>query len=110
MITRKAEINGVKSLSILFDNYRKFYRQPSDIKGADIFLRDRITNNESVIIIAEDFNRNIMGFVQLYPLFSSTMMKRLWLLNDLFIEPAYRRKGISMALIAACKDLSIRNK
>lgn len=47
----------------------------------------------------------MMGFVQLYPIFSSTRMKRLWLLNDLYVNPAYRSKGVSIALINECKTL-----
>ena len=49
-----------------------------------------------------------MGFVQLYPIFSSTRMKRLWLLNDLFVQPEYRGKGISIALINEAKNLCRR--
>ncbi len=105
MIVRKAELEDVKSLAVLFDNYRQFYKREPGIAGAINFLNDRINNNESEIFIAENENKVVMGFVQLYPVFSSTRMKRLWLLNDLFIQPEYRGKGISVALINECKSL-----
>ena len=47
----------------------------------------------------------MVGFVQLYPIFSSTRMKKLWLLNDLFVDENHRGKGISKQLIKQCKDL-----
>ena len=48
---------------------------------------------------------DLVGFVQLYPLFSSTRMKKLWLLNDLFVVENFRGKGISKQLIEKCKDV-----
>lgn len=105
MVTRRAGMEDLGSLTILFDNYRKFYKQPADIIGAEVFLRDRMFNKESVVFIAENDNEVMTGFVQLFPIFSSTRMKRLWLLNDLFIEPEFRGKGISIALINECKNL-----
>lgn len=105
MIIRKATLEDIPQLSILFDAYRMFYKKESDIKQAIIFLSERISNNESVIFVAKDEENKLTGFVQLYPLFSSTRMKRFWLLNDLFVQPAQRSKGISVALIDAAKEL-----
>jgi ribosomal protein S18 acetylase RimI-like enzyme len=39
------------------------------------------------------------GFVQLYPIFASVEMRRLWVLNDLFVADAARRSGIGRALM-----------
>ncbi len=105
MIIRKAELEDVTNLSVMFDNYRQFYKMESDIAGAVLFLNDRINHNESEIFIAENEDKVMMGFVQLYPVFSSTRMRRLWLLNDLFIQAEYRGKQISIALINECKSL-----
>ena len=106
MIIRKGTINDLEELVLLFDDYRVFYEMPSDIESARTFLSNRILQNESEIFVAE-FESNLVGFVQLYPLFSSTRMKRLWLLNDLFVNPAYRNTGISIALIEEAKKLCI---
>src|SRR5664279_2115867 len=108
MIIRKAAMDDLASLSILFDNYRQFYQKETDITGAATFLKERIVNNDSEIFIAENDDPAIMGFIQMYPIYSSTRMKRLWLLNDLFVQPGYRSKGVSIALIDACKDLCRR--
>ena len=105
MKTRQANINDIPKLSLLFDAYRVFYEKETDIQQATIFLSERINNNESVIFVAEDDNHILIGFVQLYPIFSSTRMKRLWLLNDLFVDENQRSKGISIALIEEAKKL-----
>ncbi len=105
MIIRRANIEDISQLSILFDAYRVFYEKESDIEQAKLFLSERITNNESVIFVAENEENKLTGFVQLYPLFSSTRMNRFWLLNDLFVQAEQRSKGISIALIDAAKEL-----
>lgn len=105
MIIRKATIGDIRQLAVLFDAYRVFYEKDSDTAKARAFLSDRIQQNESVIFVAENEENILTGFVQLYPLFSSTRMKRLWLLNDLFVAPEQRGRGISVALIDAAKEL-----
>jgi GNAT superfamily N-acetyltransferase len=95
----------LEPLAEMFDLYRQFYRQPSDIAGARKFLNDRIANNDSVIFLAKQ-QSDYTGFVQCYPLFSSVGMKKHWLLNDLFIKTEYRGQGISKLLIDRCKQLA----
>lgn len=104
-MTKQATINDLQTLAPLFDAYRQFYDKESDVEGAKEFLLDRIANNESVIYLAFDEKENAVGFVQLYPLFSSTRMKRFWMLNDLFVSPEFRGQGFSRELIDQAKKL-----
>lgn len=105
MKTRKAALNDIEELSKLFDNYRIFYEKKTDLDGAKNFLRNRIQNKESEIFVAENNLKVLVGFVQLYPIYSSTRMKRLWLLNDLFVNENYRGQGASILLISEAKNL-----
>ena len=82
-----------------------FYNKKSDIKAAEKFLEARIVNDESVIYLAFNEDEKAVGFVQLYPSFSSTRMKRFWILNDLFVSPDFRGQGFSRELIESAKDL-----
>ena len=34
-------------------------------------------------------------------------MKRLWILNDLFVTPEARRQGVGLALLASAKTLAV---
>lgn len=107
MITiRKATIQDLNEVSILFDAYRQFYKQPGDLIGAHEFLKERLLHNESVIFIA--FNEEkATGFTQLYPIFSSVSMKKAWLLNDLFVAQSARRSGVAEALLDAAREHGI---
>ena len=102
--TRKATIDDLSQLAQLFDEYRMFYHKSSDISGAEQFISERLENGDSEIFVVEEDGK-LGGFVQLYPLFSSTRMKRYWLLNDLFVNSEYRGKGFSKALIDEAKEL-----
>lgn len=103
-MTRKATLSDLSQLADLFDQYRTFYHKESDITAATGFLKERIEKEESEIFVSEE-NGILTGFTQLYPIFSSTRMKRYWLLNDLFVNEKYRGKGHSKALIESAKEL-----
>jgi len=107
MNIREAKNSDITQLSRLFDGYRVFYRKDSDVNGAAKFLIDRLENNDSKIFVCQTSDGQLAGFVQLYPLFSSTRMKKAWLLNDLFVNPEYRGKGVSIKLIERAKKLVI---
>ncbi|MDQ0477565.1 MULTISPECIES: GNAT family N-acetyltransferase [Chryseobacterium] len=102
--TRKATIDDCSDLSVLFDEYRIFYHKESDVKSAETFLKERLQNKDSEIYVAE-LDGTLVGFVQLYPLFSSTRMKKYWLLNDLYVNENFRGKGFSKQLIEEAKNL-----
>jgi len=90
----------LEQLVELFEEYRLFCGSepsPSDTKE---FLKKLIRNQESVIFIALDTATDrVMGFVNLYPSYSTLALQRLWILNDLGVSGDYRGKGVSKALI-----------
>ena len=94
----RAELDDLDALAPLFDAYRRFYGQSTDLPGARTFLADRFKRGESVIFLAV-VDGAIVGFTQLYPSFSSVSMKRLWVLNDLFVTPDARKSGAGRALL-----------
>lgn len=89
MYIRQAKTSDAAAIAPLFNQYREFYKQASDLKGAEAFLKARLENDESIILIAEE-NGEFIGFTQLYPTFSSVAMKRIYILNDLFVTPHAR--------------------
>jgi len=98
MEVRQATVEDLDALVPLFDAYRQFYRQPSDLDGSRRFLLARFENHESVVFVALREGCAI-GFVQLYPSFSSTAMARIFVLNDLFVHSHQRRGGAGAALL-----------
>ena len=98
MELRRATLKDLDRLAPLFDGYRQFYRQPSDLGLAERFLRERLTSGESVIYLAEG-PAGLLGFVQLYPSFWSVAACRTWILNDLYVMPGRRGAGVGRALM-----------
>ena len=98
MQIRRASADDIARVAPLFDAYRSFYGQPSDIARADAFLRERHDRGESALLLAER-DGGVVGFTHLYPLFSSVRTARVWLLNDLFVADAARRQGVARALL-----------
>ncbi len=90
----------------LFNDYRVFYKYPADKVLAARFIKERLENNESVIFAAFEDHDAAIGFTQLYPLISSARAIRNWLLNDLYVDAAHRKKGIGEALIKAAMDFA----
>jgi len=101
---RRADAQDLKVLAILFDGYRLFYKQNSDMEGAKAFLMERLTKGQSVIFLAEDRYGTGLGFTQLYPMFSSVRMKPVWVLNDLFVDSSARNAGVANALMQAAEE------
>ena len=102
-VLKKATLQDLEKLAPLFDAYRVFYKKESHLQAAIEFLKERLTNQESVIFIVYD-DEKAVGFTQLYPLFSSVNMAPIWLLNDLFVNSAYRGKKIGKQLLEAAQN------
>lgn len=110
MITiRQATIDDIPTVAYLFDKYRQWYKQETDLEGATDFLKSRTENGESVILVAME-EGELIGFTQLYPIFSSVSMSKAWLLNDLFVIESQRGKGVATKLLEAAKNVGINTE
>ncbi|KMN41381.1 N-acetyltransferase [Lysinibacillus sp. LK3] len=85
----------------LFNAYREFYGQSSDLQQAEQFIQERVMGAESIIFLAY-LEEEPVGFAQLFPVFSSVAMKRAFLLNDLFVAKQARKQGVAQALMEQC--------
>lgn len=104
-LVRRATVSDAEELGVLFDLFRQFYRQAPDLEGATNYIKSRLNYEDSAIYVAS-VNDKLIGFTQLYPLFSSVGMKRMWLLNDLYVLEDYRGKNWGHQLIDAAKRLA----
>jgi GNAT superfamily N-acetyltransferase len=97
---RQAALADLDDLVRLFDQYRQFQGRASDPASARSFLHARFDHDESVAFIAHDAGTPA-GFAQLYPSYSSVSLARVFIVNDLFVHEAARRKGVARELLAA---------
>lgn len=100
---RQATAADLDLLVPLFDGYRHFYRQPSEPDRIRQFLLDRFEQNQSILFLAL-IDGVAVGFTQLYPSFSSGALARIFILNDLFVDPYTRRSGVGAALLLAASQ------
>lgn len=104
----RASLNHLEDTSRLFDQYRVFYQQSSDLEAAKQFLKERLENKDSVIFLAQS-DDHAVGFTQLYPSFSSVAMKSIWILNYLFVKQDFRRQGVAQLLMNAAESFARAN-
>jgi GNAT superfamily N-acetyltransferase len=106
--TIRAGLEHLGVLTGLFDAYRQFYGQEPDLPGARRFLEARLRGRDSVVFLAfrDDAPGTGVGFVQLFPSFSSVSMRPIWVLNDLFVAPQARRAGVARSLLEAACELA----
>jgi len=103
----------LEALATLFDGYRQFYGEQSDLDGARAFLAERLEREESVLFLAVLDHNGLeapAGLAQLYPSFSSASMRRLWILNDLYVAPEGRRHGVGHALLHSAREHAKRTQ
>jgi ribosomal protein S18 acetylase RimI-like enzyme len=110
MITiRQASIEDLNQLAPLFDAYRQFYEQAPDLLHAKTFIAARLNNKESVVFVAENSDKNLVGFCQIYPSFCSVAAAKIGVLYDLFVDPTTRKTGAGRALMLAAQDYAAKN-
>lgn len=103
---QRATLQDLDDAAPLFDAYRQFYGRSSDLQLALDFLSARISRSESVVLLARDAEGAALGFVQLFPSFSSVRAAPIFVLNDLFVAPAARRSGVGAQLLRAAAEVA----
>jgi len=110
MQVKRAGPGELDAVAPLFDAYRQFYGQRPDLAAARAFLAERLARGESVIFVAVAPEREALGFTQLYPSFSSVSLRRLWILNDLFVGPGARRGGVGRRLLERAREWAVETE
>jgi len=99
----RAKSNHLDDLTPLFDLYRQFYEQKSDLVACKKFLKQRLENNETIVFMAYE-GEQALGFVHIFPIWSSVSLMDDYILNDLYVAKDFRRQGIGSALLNAAKE------
>ncbi|MES2817894.1 MAG: GNAT family N-acetyltransferase [Pseudomonadota bacterium] len=103
----QATLEHLDLLTPLFIKYREFFGEVSFPDSSRKFLETRLKRKESVIYLAlADDEDRMMGFCQLYPSYSSLSLKRVWILNDIYVAEDARRQLVADRLLQAAKKLA----
>ena len=102
----QATLEHLDQLTPLFVNYREHFGQLPYPDSSRAFLEKRISRKESVIYLAmADDEDKILGFCQLYSSFSSLSLKRVWILNDIYVAEDARRQLVADRLLHTAKQM-----
>ncbi|MFL1525011.1 N-acetyltransferase family protein [Pseudomonas sp. O230] len=103
----RADASHLDHVARLFDAYRGFYGQPSNLTQSRDFIAERLARDESAIFVVLDAAGEALGFVQLFPTFSSIDAHRTWLLGDLFTAPVARGRGVATLLMNTARAFAV---
>jgi len=106
---REAAGYDLPALGRLFDEYRQFYKLPTEVERATEYIRARLAAGDSVVLVAADESQQLLGFTQLYPSWCSLLAGPVSVLYDLYVPPRARRRGIARALLEAAADRARRD-
>jgi len=108
LTVKQATIEQIDDIAYLFNEYRVFYEQATDLNGAKQFILERFQQRDSVIFLVIDEEENkAIGFTQLYPSHSSVSMKRIWILNDLYVLESHRKQGVASLLLEEARSYGV---
>jgi ribosomal protein S18 acetylase RimI-like enzyme len=104
---RPALLPDVTELATLFDAYRMFYGAASELSKADAFVHGLIAHGRNHFFLArESEGEPALGFVHLMPSINTVAMRPIWLLEDLYVVPAGRGKGVATALMTHAEEFA----
>ena len=103
LTVRLARPSDIEHLAELFDHYRQFYDCPPDHDAAKHWLTVNLAEARSTIFVA-DTGLELLGFTQLYPALCSVDLVKYYVLYDLFVAAAARRRGIARLLMNTASE------
>ena len=105
---QQATSENIEDITALFDEYKVFYKPKYDINSVAALIPERITKSDSVIFLA-DIDVQVVGFTQIYPMFLSVSMQKLYVLKHIYVDPTHKGKGIGKILLNRGKEYTIEH-
>ena len=101
----KVTSENLEEVLPLIKEYQIFYGVKSLNENKNkLFFSQFTKNNENGILHLYRLDKDAIGFTIIYKGFSSTKAEVVAILNDLYIQPAYRKKGYATELMDNALD------
>lgn len=106
---RQAEAADAGALAVLYDELLRSYGhqpRPHDTPG---FIADLLQRAWVRMFIAADAGGALVGFIGCGLTYSAVSLRLALTINDLFVLPHVRRRGVATQLLAAAQTYATRN-
>jgi GNAT superfamily N-acetyltransferase len=107
-IIARASMTDLDAVAPLFDAYRSFFAGNDDLARSRRFLQDRLRDADSVVFFARS-DAQAVGFIQLYPLWSSWYCRRIWFLSDLYVREESRKYGVGRRVVERAVEHAVES-
>jgi len=102
-LVRKATIKDAEQLCILNDEFNGLGETTLDK------IRNSLMNNQQEIVIVDDENDVLTGFVCVQLKKSFCYDEYMPEITEVYVRPAYRKKGIASEMLAFAEDFCTKN-
>ena len=101
MLVRPAERNDRPQLLDLIEGYFAFYRTPFVRPKVEALLDLLEQDSRLGVQLVAEADGRLQGFASLYACVDTLVADRILVMNDLFVDPSLRSRGIGAALFDA---------
>lgn len=91
---RKTTEKDIRLIYDFINGLAAYEKRPEDMTGSEEMLKFWLFEKKIATAIIAEFDGNPVGYAIYYPVFGSFAAKANVHLEDLFIKPEYRRKGL----------------
>ena len=100
----------IDEFAVLMDEYRVFYGKMSNFEESQIYVSQLLNNDGVFFLLAISTDEKPIGFCTLFQSFSSVQAKKIFILNDLYVQNDHRRFGYGTQLLDAAIALAKKHK
>ncbi|MCR8642594.1 GNAT family N-acetyltransferase [Paenibacillus sp. N1-5-1-14] len=103
----KKDIPQLKELMISY--IVDFYKSPQPSAGKLDGLIETLLKHQAGIQFVAESEGKLVGFTTLYFTYSTLRASKVLVLNDLYVDEAYRGAGVAQRLFQTCKEYATHN-
>jgi|SRR5690606_18576529 len=106
---RLAQASDAAGIGAIYPAFLASYGHHSDSETSGQFVARLLTEPWVKFFVATEGTNNVVGFLAGTLTYSAVSQRNAFVLNDLFVRPSARRRGIAKALLAELEYYSLRN-
>ena len=100
----------IDEFAVLMDEYRVFYGKQSNFNESKQYVSHLLKDKKVIFLMAITGDKRSIGFCTLFQSYSSVQVKKIFILNDLYVHKNHRHHGYGTKLLDAAITLAKREK